>query len=277
MEILAQFHKWLLDGGRKPATCANYMAATKGYLKWMLARDRLNPSFNWDKAFNIWYTARGGGFYRARAGVRKPNPKLPLIISYYDSIPLPAADQPRGRLERLTILRARAIVHTLYASAGRATEVSYLTREQVADGQYSQFLITGKGSKDREMLLTPEAQRAIAAYCQERGDDGNPYLFISHGRGAGKRLGRGTIWAIVKRAAKALRLKHGVSPHAFRHFRAQQLLDDGMNIEVLQAYLGHASVDLTRRVYAPETSTRKIRDQLERFGKSASEAVNEIK
>ena len=134
--------------------------------------------------------------------------------------------------------------------------------------------ITGKGGKDRILLLTKDAQNAIAAYCRERGDK-FPGLFISHGRGAGRPLGRGTLWAVVKHAAKALNLYKGTSPHAFRHFRAQQLLHEGMDLDVLQAYLGHADISTTRRIYAPYTAVEKVRDQLETFGRSAREAVQD--
>ena len=64
-------------------------------------------------------------------------------------------------------------------------------------------------------------------------------------------------------------------PAAFRHFRAQQLLHEGMDLDVLQAYLGHADISTTRRIYAPYTAVDKVRDQLETFGQSAKDAAND--
>jgi site-specific recombinase XerD len=205
---------------------------------------------------------------------REPDPGIPRIVTYYDSIPLPPPDEKNGKRKRLNILRARAIVHTLYASAGRVSEVASLTREAVLDGRKSEVRITGKGNKDRLLLLTKEAQQAIAAYCRER-EDNYPGLFISHGRDVGKTLGRGTLWSVVKKAAKELGLFKGTSPHAFRHFRAQQLLHEGMDLDVLQAYLGHADISTTRRIYAPYTAVDKVRDQLETFGRSARDAASD--
>jgi len=275
-DLLVRFNKWLLRTGRKSPTCAIYMCATHKFLRWLATDDRLAKSFSIDKAFSRWYIARGGRRYGARAAVRKPDPNLPRIVTFYDALTLPDRNEPHARLKRLEILRARAVVHTLYASAGRASEVASLTREMVRDGRASEFLITGKGDRERVMLLTKEAQSAIAAYCKERGADKYPYLFVSYGRGAGKPIGRGTIWSIVKIAAHELGMGQGASPHAFRHYRAQQLLDDGMAIEVLQAFLGHADISLTRRVYAPETPRAKLRKQVELFGKSASEAAADL-
>jgi site-specific recombinase XerD len=270
--LLLKFHEWMVKREYSEQTLTNYIAVTKRFLIWLDANDRLPAGFQVGKAVNRLAAARGTR--RAAKAGREPDPGLPRIVTYYDSIPLPASDSPHDRLERLKILRARAIVHTLYASAGRVSEVASLTRASVLDGRLSEVRITGKGGKERLLLLTKDAQRAIAAYCRERGDD-NPGLFISHGRGAGQPLGRGTLWAVVKQAAKALNLYKGTSPHAFRHFRAQQLLHEGMDLDVLQAYLGHADISTTRRIYAPYTAVEKVRDQLETFGRSAREAAKD--
>ncbi len=269
-DVLLKFHEWMVKQKYQPATRENYIAAVKRFLIWLDANDRLPAGFQVGKAVNRLKAAQGGR-RTAKAG-REPDPGIPRIVTYYDAIPLPSPDSPRSRIERLKILRARAIVHTLYASAGRASEVASLTREMTLDGRLGEVRITGKGGKDRILLLTKEAQSAIAAYCRERDDD-YPGLFVSHGRGAGRPLGRGTLWAVVKQAAKALGLYKGTSPHAFRHYRAQQLLHEGMDIDVLQAYLGHADISTTRRIYAPYTAVEKVRDQLETFGRSARDVA----
>jgi site-specific recombinase XerD len=273
-DVLLKFHEWLTKAKYAEPTRDNYLAAVKRFLIWLDANDRLPANFQVGKAVNRLKAARGSR--RAAKAGREPDPGVPNIVTYYDAITLPAADEKRGRIKRLEILRARAIVHTLYASAGRVSEVASLTREMVLDGRKSEVRITGKGNKDRVMLLTTDAQRAIAAYCRER-EDSYPGLFISHGRDAGKSLGRGTLWSVVKKAATALGLFKGTSPHAFRHFRAQQLLHEGMDLDVLQAYLGHADISTTRRIYAPYTAVEKVRDQLETFGRTAKDAAQDHK
>ena len=116
--------------------------------------------------------------------------------------------------------------------------------------------------------------RAIEAYVAERDDD-FPGLFISHGRGYGNQLGRGTIWSVVKKAVKVLGLHRSTSPHSFRHYRATQLLNEGMPLESVQAYLGHQDISTTRKVYA-HTRTAVLRDQLSTFGRSPTEALEDL-
>jgi integrase/recombinase XerD len=271
-DLLLKFHEWMIKNKYSDQTRTNYIAVAKRFLIWLDANDRLPQAFQVGKAVNRLKAARGAR-RSAKAG-REPDPGIARIVTYYDALPMPTSDEPRSKFKRLELLRARAVVHTLYASAGRVSEVASLTREMALDGRKREIRITGKGNKDRLLLLTKEAQQAIAAYCRERADD-YPGLFISHGRDIGKSLGRGTLWSIVKRAAKALGLFKGTSPHAFRHFRAQQLLNEGMDLDVLQTYLGHADISTTRRIYAPYTAVEKVRDQLETFGRTPSDAASD--
>jgi len=270
-DLLLKFNEWLIALDYQPATRQVYLAATRRFLMWLDAGDHLSPGFQFGKAVNRLKAAASK--QRNNQAAREPDPGIPRIVTYYDALELPD-DLPQNRLRRLEILRARAIVHTLYASAGRVSEVASLTRELALDGRANEICITGKGDKDRLILLTKEAQAAIMAYCKERQDD-YPGLFISHGRGAGNPLGRVTLWRVIKEAATALELYKGTSPHAFRHYRAQQLLDEGMELTVLQVYLGHADIGTTRKIYAPHTEMGKVRAQLGKYGKSAKEAAQD--
>lgn len=269
-DLLVVFHEWM-GGARqyRPRTVAVYLAAARRFLIWLDAHDRLPPACSVTRAQNRLRAVKART--RRPSEVAHPvDPGLPGVVTYYDSTPLPARGS-RNRLQRLRLLRNRAIVHTLYASAGRVSEVASLTRSQVLDGRLDEVLIRGKGGRDRVILLTPEAQAAVAAYCAER-TDSYPGLFISHGRNKGKALGRWALWKVVKDAARALGLFQGTSPHDFRHYRARQLLHEGMDLDVLQVYLGHVDIGTTRRIYAPFTALGKVKDQLATFGRSAAEA-----
>ena len=267
-DLLLVFYEWLNQQYR-PRTVAVYLAAVRRFLVWLDAHDALPPTLSVSRAQNRLKAVQGQ-VRRPSESAHAVDPGLPAIVTYYDNLALPPA-KPSHRVRRLCLLRNRAIVHTLYASAGRVSEIGALTRDQVLDGRLDEVLIRGKGGKHRVILLTAEAQAAIAAYCAER-EDRSPGLFISHGRNKGKPLGRWALWKTVKDASRALGLYRGTSPHDFRHYRARQLLHEGMDLEVLQAYLGHADIATTRRIYAPYTALSKVKDQLATFGLSAVDA-----
>jgi integrase/recombinase XerD len=272
-DVLEEFYYWLADQYKSQQTMRTYLSAVRRFLGWLDARDLLGEDFQLSKAQNRLKAAQGN-----KRSVpykhKRVDPELPALVSYYDKMPLPEGEDQSSQLERLKILRARAIVHTLYASGGRVSEVASLTREMVLDGRIDEVHLVGKGGQPRVILLTSEAMRAMQAYLTERDDD-FPGLFISHGRGHGNQLGRGTIWSIVKKAAQTLGLHRSTSPHSFRHFRATQLLNEGMPLESVQAYLGHQDISTTRKVYA-HTRTAVLRDQLNTYGRSPSEALDDL-
>ena len=272
-DALEEFYYWLTGQYKSQQTTRTYLSAVRRFLGWLDARELLAESFQLSKAQNRLKAAQGNR-KRIPYTHKRVDPELPALVSYYDKLPLLEGEGRRIQIERLTILRARAIVHTLYASGGRVSEVASLTREMVLDGRLDEVHLVGKGGQPRVILLTSEAMRAIQAYIAER-DDNFAGLFISHGRGYGKPLGRGTIWAVVKKAAVILDLHHSTSPHSFRHFRATQLLNEGMPLESVQAYLGHQDISTTRKVYA-HTKTAVLRDQLGTFGRSPTEALEDL-
>jgi integrase/recombinase XerD len=272
-DTLSSFFTWLEHTYSSRATQTTYLAAVRRFFTWLDANDLLAASVQLSKVESKLAAARGRK-PRASYKHRPVDPGIPLIVTYYDELPLPAGKTPAERRRRLILLRNRALVHTLYASGGRASEVAGLTRAGVFDGRTTRVPITGKGGRDRILLLTREAQHAIQAYVKERDDD-YPALFISHGRGKARPISRKSIWKIVKDAAKAKGLHEATSPHSFRHYRATQLLNEGMPLESVQAYLGHVSIETTRMVYA-HTHTAVLEDQLETFGRSAKEAAQDL-
>lgn len=272
-DVLEVYFSWLNEQDKSQQTVRTYLSALRRFLTWLDARDLFSSEFQLSKAHNRLKAAQGQKG-RIPYKHRRVDPELPRVVTYYDSMPLPQGDGRQSRLARLKILRARAIVHTLYASGGRVSEVASLTREMVLDGRIDEVHIVGKGGQPRLILLTRDAMRAIQVYLAERADD-NPGLFVSLGRGRGQPLGRGTMWAVVKEAAKSLGLHKATSPHSFRHFRATQLLNEGMPLESVQAYLGHQDISTTRKVYA-HTKTAVLRDQLSTFGRSPTESLDDL-
>jgi len=251
--VLEGFCYFLQDAGYSRFTVRTYLAAASSFLSYMLSHDKLAPSFSLAKARAMLRRSMKRFPYPAPV----PDPALPLIVKYYDEIDLPTGNARQQRLARLRLLRSRAIVHTLYSSAGRIAEVTALDRRDVADGRQPEVVVTGKGHKQRFIYLTADAQKAISDYVSARQDAYQP-LFISHGRNYGTRLSKVSVWQTVKTAARALDMD--VSPHDFRHYRARQMLDEGAPLEAIQDILGHSDIGTTRKVYAiySRTSVREI-------------------
>lgn len=254
-DCLADFYRWMVwsrGRGYSHYTATVYISAVRQMLEWLDGRGWLPPTFSLVQAerqladLRDWHN-------QPRYRQRPVDNRAPQIVAYYDNLSLSAPNASHQHQQRLIILRNRALVHVLYATAARVGEVISLTRQQVRDGHASEVPIVGRGNKRRVLSLDPDTRAAIRAYLNERSDR-NPWLFIPHnGRHSGH-IGRVTVWHIIKEAVHALNLDEATSPHTLRHYRAIHLLNNGMSPEDVQALLGHASVATTHVVYT-NTST----------------------
>jgi len=293
-DSLAKFRHWMRNErkyGRR--TEETYLAGAVRFIEWLDAHSRLPQEIMSTKMRLLLKESKG----RRRVGYKTQPIKdaVPLIIEYYDSLPLPAPKTPRTRRQRLALLRNRAIVHTLFATGLRAQELASLRRSDCADGEGDKMLITGKGEKERVVMLNPEAKAAIRAYLRARDEERSQRsevrfagqksevrsqkeapLFIRHDRDHLAPITTKTVWQTVSEAANALGLEATISPHDFRRYIATTMLSEGMPLESVQAFLGHESIVTTRTVYA-HTWTEVLDDQVKTYRPSPSQALRRAK
>lgn len=167
---------------------------------------------------------------------------LPAVLSVDEIDAMIAAIDPM----KDEALRNRAIMETLYGCGLRVSELVGLELSRThLDEQY--LLVTGKGSKERLVPMSPVAVDAIKEYLEWRAEiDLQPgehnILFVSK---RGKRLTRVMIFYIVKRLAEAAGIKKEISPHTLRHSFATHLLEGGANLRAIQQMLGHTTIATT--------------------------------
>lgn len=269
--VVLNYRTWLL-ANRSKATTTTYMAAVMGYLYFLDGRDRLPAGVQLGKLqqrMSRRQTERNQA--ETVLDLDQARQAMPQIVAYYDSLPLPAENDRYNR--RLSMLRDRALVHVLYATAARLSEVVSLTRRNVDNGQARYAMVVGKGNKPRTLHLRDYARQSIRAYLAERRDN-NPALFVSHSRNApNARLSQTSAHNIVKRAVRALKLHSSLSAHDFRHYRATQLLREGMPLEVVQEFLGHADISTTRNIYAPVLGVQLVSEWLDNVDVAPAQAA----
>lgn len=269
-DVLA-FRSWLL-ANRAQATATTYIAAVLNYLHFLDGIDQLPDGIQLGKLAQQRKRRRVERNQAASVvDLDEARQAMPQVVGYYNQRPLPPQNDAYNR--RLSLLRDRALVNILYSTAARLSEILALNRTQVGNGRSPTATILGKGQRPRTLHIMPYAQEAIQAYLRER-TDSNPALFVSHSRNAGgARLTQSGAHNVVKRAVKALRLEPTLSAHDFRHYRATQLLRDGMPLEVVQELLGHADVSTTRSIYAPVLGVQVVREWLDNIDQPPQEVI----
>ena len=148
-------------------------------------------------------------------------------------------------------LRDRAIVELLFSSGLRVSELCNLNRDHVNLNR-SEFMVRGKGQKDRPVFVSPEATEWLAKYLETRNDSATP-LFIRYsgaktddGKGESFRLSPRSVQRMIQNYAKLSGLTKHVSPHTLRHSFATDLLMNGADIRSVQSMLGHSSISTTQ-------------------------------
>ncbi|MFQ5401067.1 MAG: tyrosine-type recombinase/integrase [Anaerolineae bacterium] len=269
--VVLNFRNWLL-AHRSRSTVTTYLSAVVGYLHYLDGQDHLPAGVQLGK---LQRQLGRRQIERSQAetviDLDTARQAIPHLVAFYDSLPLPPENDKYNR--RLSLLRDRALVHVLYSTAARISEVVALDRVSTGHGRAQYATITGKGGKPRTVHIREYARRAIQAYLAERRDS-NPALFVAHSRNANNaRLTATSAHNIVKRAVRALGLHPSLSAHDFRHFRATQLLREGMPLEVVQEYLGHADISTTRNIYAPVLGVHVVSEWLDNVDISPQEAA----
>lgn len=124
--------------------------------------------------------------------------------------------------------------------------------------------VRGKGGKRRSLPLHPAALTALRAYLKGRDHPSKlEPMFTAHsnGRGDGRLSGQGVYTSIVRHYGAQLGLTEliGFGPHVLRTTVATHALENGVDLAVLQSWMGHASVQTTRAYDRRSHSSRPQR------------------
>ena len=156
---------------------------------------------------------------------------------------VPDRKTPRGRIEHALIL-------FLYNTGARVSEATGLVAGNLQigrqDGGHALVTICGKGGKRRQCPLWPRTERALAQLV--RGRAAGDAIFLNRQRRPYTRFG---VYRLVERCAARVPSLAGrtITPHMIRHTSACHLLQAGVDLNTIRAWLGHASLDTTN-IYA---------------------------
>lgn len=223
--LLARFLDSLRSRGLDSRSAARHLSALRGFFRFLLREGLIGR----DPA---------EGLKSPRAWRRLPHHlSLPEIERLLEA---PDATTPRG-------LRDRAIIHLLYASGLRVSELCQLQLSDV-NHEVGVVRILGKGQKQRLAPVGRAALEALQAYLERGrarllGRRSSPYLFVST---RGTPLSRQAVWKLVAKLALRAGLDRRVWPHAVRHSFATHLLEGGADLRSVQLMLGHADITTTQ-------------------------------
>jgi integrase/recombinase XerD len=135
--------------------------------------------------------------------------------------------------------KSRLILSLLYSSGLRVSELVHLKPQDINFSENTGWVRGGKGSKDRMFILSNGLGNELQEYMKKRKDA--KYLFSHEGP-----LTTRNVQKIVKHVRQRSEIQKRVTPHTLRHSFATHLLEAGTDIRMIQALLGHSSLNTTQ-------------------------------
>ena len=179
---------------------------------------------------------------------------LPIfhLLRRPQSRPLPAVlsvEEVRRLLGCLHRPHYRACLTTIYAAGLRLGEGVNLRVSQIDSARMLLHIQNGKGGKDRYVPLAPQLLPLLRAHWRTHR---HPVWLFPARRRVGELhashplLPRSAEAAVQAAVAECGFQKH-VTVHTLRHSYATHLLEAGVNLRLIQVWLGHASPSTTAR------------------------------
>ncbi len=248
-DMVFGFRNYLLESGSSPSTVNVRMTALRSYLNYAADMDIAIQSV----ALSV------SRIPPCKVTERVKETLSPEALETIFRMP---PENDRG-------LRDRTLLILLYDSAVRLQEIlSIRLCDLNLDGEYPTILIHGKGRKERFVVLSDKTAQHIRSYMKVFHPEyvRQDYLFYTVIKEKRDKMSSGNVQRMINRYADMARefcqdLPARVHPHMFRRTRATDLYQNGVAIEMVSTFLGHAQLETTR-IYA-KPSIEQMKNAIE--------------
>lgn len=148
-------------------------------------------------------------------------------------------------------LKHKAVLSTIYSSGLRIGEVLNLRLNDIDTDRMQIHIKNAKGKKDRYVKMSKANYMVLKSYLHQY----VPKLYLFEGPD-NNRYSSSSIRQVLGRACQKSGIKKHVTPHTLRHSYATHLLELGIDLRYVQAFLGHKKPETTM-IYT-HISTEKV-------------------
>lgn len=154
--------------------------------------------------------------------------------------------------------KCKVALRLIYATGLRLIEALTLKVSDIDSKQMCILVRAAKGMKERRALLSETILEELRNYYRKY----RPQDFLFPGASDGH-LGETALQHACHRASKKIGKAPPITPHTLRHCFASHMLENGTDIRVIQALLGHENIKTTL-IYTQVTTDvyRSLKDPL---------------
>jgi len=173
-----------------------------------------------------------------------PSPKVAKKIPHYLSkkkieelMSLPDLSTKKG-------LMHKSILEVFYSTGLRISELAEIKIRNL-DLNKKILKISGKGDKERIVIIGQIASESIKNYLRVSKNSDNIYLYPSSNK-MNSHISVSYVYKIVKKYLTMITNDEKMSPHSLRHSFATHLLDNGADLMSVKELLGHEDLSSTQ-------------------------------
>lgn len=245
---IEQWAAQLREGGYSPASIRRKMVALRVFCSYWMRKGSLSESPFWRVKLSlgrIEQLPRTLSEMEMRSLLLQARYNCSMIGSEQNSAEAPDS-QLQASSSTYRDIRNLALVDILFATGMRVGEVSSLDIQDFLVKE-ANFRVQGKGGRHRlAFIVDDETIRLQQSHLQARVriKTESPALFLNP---SSERLSTQGIANVISQLRQEAGIKRHITPHMLRHTVATLLLRNGVDIRVVQEFLGHSSITTTQR------------------------------
>lgn len=153
--------------------------------------------------------------------------------------------------------RERAMIELLLSSGIRVSEMTSMMVKDIDFHALEVHVAHGKGNNQRTTYITQVAAKHLQAYLSENSE--KEFIFYNRNN---ERLTSGGVRLALKKLGERAGVEN-VHPHRFRRTFATDLANRGMDVQDIQALLGHSNIETTMTYVCQDS--QKVKASYKRF------------
>jgi site-specific recombinase XerD len=274
IELSRRYTDILRVRGNAERTIDNYIYAVKGFAQFLGERGLASATADDIIAHQSAIKASGRSDSCVRVATYALRGFLERVLERKDAklAKLPRPREPKRLPEVLSgeevaaILEAapspkyRAAFMLCYGSGLRTDEVVHLLPRNIDSQRMLIRVEQGKGKKDRQVMLSPSLLEELRS-CWRRYA---PKCYLLEGKRPGQPIDATSIQRAFRAARERAGVQKRVTPRSLRHAFATHLVERGTNLRVVQALLGHQSLNTTAvYVHLAKTWLNEVKSPLD--------------
>jgi site-specific recombinase XerD len=179
--------------------------------------------------------------------------KLPVVITQDECIAI---------FNQIINPKHKMVIMLAYGTGLRRGELVSLKWEDVLFDEYKIHVRSGKGKKDRLVMLPYSIVAALLSYRELYKSS----YYVFEGQYRGEPYSAGSVANVMRRAVQAAGLEKKATVHTLRHAFATHLLEAGTDLRFIQALLGHSNIKTTTiYTHLTKKGVDKIQSPLDRL------------